>query len=178
MNNQIEDSSKRVVAEVESQVNVLGRNSDIQRAIKLYGRIGGTQDSQQIKTGYHDDASQIDTRKRKSVMGIFREDMADTTETVLEDVLMLPTSAIRHTLGFITAYKILFGMLIFSLFLNFFLSGRSTAGYWQQRKAEKFMQKVGVKPNSAMIRMVSLKEINELVSSGLTGANSSDSGLW
>jgi transcriptional regulatory protein LevR len=40
------------------------------------------------------------------------------------------------------------------------------------------MQKAGVQANNAMTRMVSLKEIDELVTKGLIGANSTDSGLW
>lgn len=155
---------------------MLGRNSDIQRSIKMYGRIGGNQDSQKTKTGYKEDPSHGDSRK--TIMGIFMEDMMGTTETVLEDVLNLPTSAIRQAINFVTAHKILLGMFIFSVFVNLFLSGRSTTGYWQQRKAEKFMDKIGVKPNSALIRMVSLKEIDDLVASGLSIANSADTGVW
>jgi hypothetical protein len=106
------------------------------------------------------------------------EDMMGTTETVLEDVLNLPTSAIRQAINFVTVHKILLGMFIFSVLVNLFLSGRSTTGYWQQRKAEKFMHRIGVKPNSALIRMVSLKEIDDLVASGLSIANSADTGVW
>jgi hypothetical protein len=142
----------------------------------MYGRIGGSQDCQKTKTGYKEDPSQGDSRK--TIVGIFMEDMMGTTETVLEDVLKLPTSAIRQAINFVTAQKILLGMFIFSVLVNLFLSGRSTTGYWQQRKAEKFMHRIGVKPNSAMIRMVSLKEIDDLVASGLSIANSTDTGVW
>lgn len=176
VNHEIEDASRRIIDEVQSQVDVLGRNSDIQRAIKMYGRIGGSQDYLQTKTGYKHDPSQSDTQK--SIVGIFMEDIMGTTETVLQDVLKLPTATIGEILRFFSAHKILMGMLIFSVFVNLFLSGRSTTGYWQQRKAEKFMQKVGVKPNTAIMRMVSLKEIDELVASGLPSVNSTNNGVW
>src|SRR5205809_4397989 len=51
----IEDTARRVVAEVESQVNVLGRGSDIQRAINIYGRIGDVFNVQKTKTGFVSD---------------------------------------------------------------------------------------------------------------------------
>ena len=40
------------------------------------------------------------------------------------------------------------------------------------------MRKAGVQGNTAMIRMVSLKEIDDLVSNGLIGANATQNGLW
>jgi hypothetical protein len=171
-----EDITKRVVAEIDSQVNVLGRGSEIQRAIKMYGRIGEVLDNQSIKTGFVSDPSH--PALKQSMISLFMEDMVGTTEGILEDVFMLPSTAIHQTIGFINAHKILLVVLIFSIFTNMFLSGRSTVGYWHHRHAEKFMQQAGVHANNAMIRMVSLKEIDELVTKGLIGANVTDRGLW
>jgi hypothetical protein len=106
------------------------------------------------------------------------EDMLGTTEGMLEDIFMLPPQAIRRIIGFINAYRILLVLLILNVFINLFLSGRSTVGYWHYRHAERVMRKAGVEGNKAMIRMVSLKEIDELVSRGLIGANATDNGLW
>jgi hypothetical protein len=142
----------------------------------MYGLIGGSQESQRTPTGYRYDPSHDD--KQQTILGIFMEDMVGTTETVIEDVLRLPTTAIRQTINFFNTHRLLIGMLLFSVFLNFLLSGRSTAGYWQQRQAEKVMQRIGIKPNAPAVRMVSLKEIDDLVASGLPGSNSTDDRLW
>lgn len=165
-----------MITEVDSQVNVLGRGSDPQRAIKMYGRIGEVFDTQIIKTGFIGDPSHPNTKQ--SMISLFMEDMIGTIEGILEDVFMLPSSAIRRTIEFIDAHKLLLVILTLSIFTNLFLSGRSTVGYWHQRQAEKFMQKAGVRENNAIIRMVSLKEIDELVANGLIGANVTERGLW
>ena len=164
------------MAEVESQVNVLGRGSDIQRAIKMYGRIGATIEGQVTKTGFVGDPSQPYTGR--SMMSLFMEDMFGTAEGILEDVFYLPMAGIRRVVGFINAHQILIVLLIFNILVNVFLSGRSTLGYWQHRHAENVMRKAGVQANTAMIRMVSLKEIDDLVSNGLIGANATQNGLW
>jgi hypothetical protein len=175
-NNSNEDTANKVISEVESQVNVLGKGSDIQRAIKMYGRIGGTLDAQKTKTGFVVDPSH--TNKDRSMMSLFMEDMLGTTEGMIENVFNLPSSALRGIFTFLSSHRLLIGMLVFSLVMNFFLSGRSTVGYWQHRKAEKIMQQAGVKANTAMVRMVALKDIDDLVSGGLTGVNSTDHGVW
>ena len=123
------------MAEVESQVNVLGRGSDIQRAIKMYGRIGAMIEGQHTKTGFVDDPAQ--PAHGRSMMSLFMEDMFGTAEGILEDVFYLPMGGIRRVLGFINAHKVLLAVLVFSIFVNLFLSGRSTLGYWQYRHAEK-----------------------------------------
>jgi len=176
-NQSIEDTAKRVVAEVESQVSVLGRGSDIQRAIKMYGRIGAMLEGQHTKTGFVSDSAQ--PTHGRSWMSLFTEDMFGTAEGILEDVFYLPMAGIRRVFGFINAHKILLAVLVFSMFVNLFLSGRSTLGYWQYRHAENVMRKAGVEGNTAMIRMVSLKDIDDLVSNdGLIGANATEHSLW
>ncbi len=142
----------------------------------MYGRIGVALDGQKFKTGFVHEPSQPSTSR--SMGSLFMEDILGTTEGMLEDVFMLPSQAIRRTFGFINAHRILLVLLMLSIFINLFLSGRSTVGYWHHRHAERFMQKAGVQPNMAMIRMVSLKEIDALVTRGLVGANATDNGLW
>lgn len=175
-NQNLEDIIRRVVYEVGNQVNVLGRGSDIQRAIRMYGRIGGVLDTQLTKTGFVGDPAQ--PAMQRSMASLFMEDMLGTTERMLEDVFLLPPDPIQRTFSFINTHRTLLVLLVVSMFVNLFLSGRSTMGYWHHRRAEQFMQQAGVTANNAMVRMLSLKEVDELVASGLTGANVTTSGLW
>ena len=172
-NKTVEDLARRVVAEIETQVNVLGRGGDIQRAIKIYGRIGETIEHQKITTGVVGDAI-----IERTMASLFMEDMLGTTEEMLENVFFLPSSVIRRTFNLINAHKMILIMLLFSMFINLFLSGRSTGAYWHNRYAENVMRKAGVTSNKAIVRMVSLKEIDELVTAGLIGANITSDGLW
>ena len=142
----------------------------------MYGRIGAALNGQKLKTGFVHDPSQPFTSR--SMGSLFMEDVLGTTEGILEDVFMMPSQTIRRTIGFINSHWILLVLLIMSIFINLFLSGRSTVGYWHHRHAERFMQKAGVRANMAMIRMISLKEIDELVTKGLVGVNATDNGLW
>jgi len=175
-NQSIEETANRVIAEVESQVTILGRGSDIQRAIKMYGRIGGVFEAHRLKTGFVEDPAQKSSER--SMISLFLEDMLGTAEAMLEDVFNLPSAAIRRSVDFLSAHRLLLGLLLLSMLANVFLSGRSTIGYWHTRKAEKIMLQAGVRPNNAMIRMVGLKEIDELVSKGLIGINETESSLW
>ena len=171
-----EDAAKRVVAEVEAQVNVLGRNTDVQRAIKMYGRIGGVCDPQPTKTGWVAEDGQ--SAYERSMVSLFMEDMVGSTERMVEDVLHLPSESIRRTVHFINLHKFMLFILLLSAIVNLFLSGRSTLGYWQQRQADKFMRRIGVTENKSIIRMVSLKDIDDLVAKGFSGVKASDPGLW
>ena len=142
----------------------------------MYGRIGGVLEAQTLKTGFVEDPTQRSSEK--SIFSLFFEDMLGTIEAMLEDVFYLPSTTIQRAVGFMNAHMILIGLLLFSFLINLFLSGRSTVGYWHTRKADKIMLKAGVNPNNAMIRMVGLKEIDELVSKGLTGINETNNSLW
>ena len=142
----------------------------------MYGRIGGVLEAQRLETGFVKDPSQKSSER--SMISLFFEDMLGTTEGMIEDVFHLPSMAIQRTIGFLNAHRILIALLLFSALANLFLSGRSTVGYWHTRKAETIISKAGVNSNNAMIRMVGLKEINELVSTGLTGFNETDNSLW
>lgn len=172
----IEETVNRVIAEVESQVTILGRGSDMQRAIKMYGRIGGILEAHWLKTGFVGDPAQKSSER--SMISLFLEDMLGTAEAMLEDVFNLPSAAIRRSIELLSAHRLLLGLLLFSMLANVFLSGRSTIEYWHTRKAEKIMLQAGVRPNNAMIRMVGLKEIDELVSKGLIGINETENSLW
>jgi hypothetical protein len=158
------------------QAGVLGRGGDIQRAIKMYGRIGGLLEHQKTNTGYVQDKKV--SNSERTMWSLFRSDMLGTTQDLLEDVLFVPSNVVGRVFGFVNAHKILLFILIMSICFNFFLSGRSTAEYWHIRNAEKLIQRAGVKPNDAVVRMISLKEIDDLVASGLGGLNATESGLW
>jgi len=154
---------------------VLGRGGDIQRAIKMYGRIGGILEHQATNTGYVQDKSIINSDR--TMWNLFRNDMLGTAQDLVEDVFHIPSEAVGRVFNFISAHKILLVILVFSMLFNLFLSGRSTAEYWHIRNADKLMRKAGVTPNNAMVRMVSLKEIDDLVANGL-GLNATESGVW
>jgi hypothetical protein len=142
----------------------------------MYGRIGEDIQRHSTKTGFVKDESH--RAVPRTMVSLFMEDMMGTTEDVLEVVFLLPTTVVRRTFGFISAHKFMLIILVFSMLVNLFLSARSTIGYWQYRHAERLMQTAGVEPNKALVRMVSLKDIDELVTAGLIGVNSSDTGLW
>lgn len=175
VNHHNEDAARRVVTEVEAQVKVLGRNTDVQRAIKIYGRIGGVFDPQVTKTGWVADENSACER---TMVSLFMEDVVGSTERMVEDVLYLPSESIRRTIHVINLHKIILIILLLSGIVNLLLLGRSTLGYWQQRQADKFMHRIGVTENKSIIRMVSLKDIDELVTNGLSGVNASNVGLW
>lgn len=175
-NKSIEDTAKRVVSEVETQVSVLGRGGDIQRAIRMYGRIGATLEPLKTSTGYVHDRNVPNTER--SMVSLFMGDMWGTTEGLLEDVFFLPSNSVQRVSSFFSAYRILLGVIALSMMLNVFLSSRSTAEYWHIRKAENFMEKIGVKPNNAIVRMISLKEIDNLVANGFGDVNITYSGVW
>jgi hypothetical protein len=142
----------------------------------MYGRIGAALDGEITKTGFVADPAH--PAGERSMLSLFMEDMIGTTEGMLEDVFYFPSAPIRRTFGFISAHRILLVVLAFSVIFNLFLSGRSTVSYWNHRAADAFMQKAGVTPNRAMVRMVSLQDIDELVTRGLNGVNVTDEGVW
>jgi hypothetical protein len=142
----------------------------------MYGKIGGTLEHQKTSTGYIQD-QKVPTTER-TMLSLFMGDMLGTTEGLLEDVFFLPSAGVRRVFEFLSAHKVLVAILTLSILFNVFLSGRSTAAYWHIRNADRFMQKVGVKPNNAMVRMISLKEIDDLVATGLPGINGTQPGLW
>jgi hypothetical protein len=171
--NHIADAAKRVGHEVELQASILGRGGDIHRAIKMFGRTGTTKETQQVPTGYVDDGK-TQTRKT-SIISLFQEDMVGTAEGALEEIFFLPSTGLRRAFGFMSTHRILLVLLGFSIIFNLFLSGRSTMNYWHMREAENFLQRAGMEKQNSM-RMVSLKDIDNLVSNGTIGPNAS--GLW
>jgi hypothetical protein len=64
----------------------------------------------------------------------------------------------------VTAHKVVVALLVLSASSNFYFSSRDTWAWWRERRAEKFMARVGVRPNVVIGRSVWLKDLDDLVS--------------
>jgi hypothetical protein len=70
---------------------------------------------------------------------------------------------LKWTSGVISANRVLLLVLLSSVVLNMFYSSRDSWTWWNERRAGKYMRRLGVQPNTVMARSIWLKDMNYIV---------------
>jgi hypothetical protein len=157
-----------LTATLDDQISRLGTqaSSNSRKAVHIFGQIGQQTQSAQINAS---DLPPSDPTRRiihHSLAELFLSAAQKTAVHTIVTILGLGLNLLTSIAEVVTAHKLLVALFILSACSNFYFSGRESWAWWTERRAEKFMARIGVKPNIVIGRSIWLKDLDELVGAG------------
>lgn len=155
----------RLADVVTDQVSRLGRQSRTKKAIDIFGHVGQQHEALAVSTSVEDrDASSHTVAIRpRSLTHLVMETLSSIAESVITSLMMWAFACIRRLWKISSAHGLILGLLASSVLVNFFFTSRTTLEWWNERRAENFMAKLGIGPNTIMSRSINLEAIDELI---------------
>ncbi|KAH7041118.1 PH domain-containing protein [Microdochium trichocladiopsis] len=144
------------------QVRKLGHHSRTKRAIQVYGNVGQEPQVLVFRPGDTGDASskksQVNPRTMTSMV-------FDTTRSFMESVatslMMWAFAVVKKAWDVVTAQRLLLTVLALSVMVNMLLSSQNTMEWWGERRAAKFMGRMGITPNVVMSKAIYLSDLED-----------------
>lgn len=150
---------------VSDQFRKLGPNSRTKKAVDMFGDIG--KETTTVRP------SEVEARTQKGQMITHRrlshmvwDNILSLIESVLSSIIVVIMAVGRKGFEIITAQRIILCLLVASALFNGWLTTRSVATYWHERKASKMISRLGVDVNPLMSKAIYLKDIEDMLSTG------------
>ena len=150
------------LAEVATdQVRKLGPHSRTKRAIQVYGAIG--QQTQIVV--FTPDTAADGAKKMQIRPRTLTEMMWETTRSFMESaitsVMMWAFAAVRRIFKIVSAHRLILILLLLSASYNVVVVTQAGSSWYAERKAAKYMSRIGVGPNLVMSKAIYLANLEE-----------------
>lgn len=162
----LEDSS----VDAEDLLNILtihtqklGPHSRTKRSIKIFGNLG-EQTSASIFPAASLDQVKSHQIKQRTLPSILLDCFASIGEIAITSVIIWIFAALKSIWKIASAHKIILTTFLLSVLVNAFFTNRDTSDWWAERKASRFMARLGVSPNQIISRSIYLKDLDEATS--------------
>jgi len=162
---------------IADQVRQLGSQGKAKKAVNIFGDIGqhtGTSIYEPRQSG----SSKRPLIKQRTLTHMFVETIGSFSESIISSVMMWTFAIIRSVWRAANANRIILLALLISVLANAVFTSRDTHGWWAERNAAKFMNRLGVGPNPIMSKAIYLKDLNEALSAVPTDLSSESGGKW
>ncbi len=143
---------------VAEQVRCLGLVPRTRKAIQVFGHVGQ-------QTGvklFDENASQKRGQgkmKQRTLSRMMWEWTSSFLETAVSSIMMWIFAVLKRLWNVASANVILISLLILSIGVNLFMSGKDASEWWKEREAARFMERLGVGPNTMMSKAVYLSDL-------------------
>ncbi|KKA29776.1 hypothetical protein TD95_004904 [Thielaviopsis punctulata] len=165
------------------QVHKLGAHSRTKKAIQAYGHIGHTTQTVLFGGSDADGVSAVAPLSKshavnsngraknaalrpRTLTQMFWDTLRSFVESVVTSLIMWIFAVLRSLFKVVTVYRALLGLLVASALLNVLMTSKEASTWWTERRAARFMQRVGVGPNVAMSRAVRWEDLSVAVGAG------------
>ena len=145
---------------ISDQVRKLGPQSRTKKAIHIFGYIG-QQKSVALFPGAQAGLSKRPMIKQRTLTHMLLETLRSLGESAISSLMMWSFAALRSLWKVMSAHTIILIVLLLSMLMNAFFTSRDTSDWWAERNAAKFMNRVGVGPNTMMSKAIYLKDLDE-----------------
>ena len=143
---------------------LVGVHSRTQKAIAIFGQIGHqTQVSEFAGSESPLNARLRRSRVRRSLASIYVQGAGSFAETVATSILQIVGNSVKWSWNTITANYLILLLLASSAFINNYYSSRVSTEWWHERKAIKFMSRLGVGSDSPMSRAVYVNDLEDAI---------------
>ena len=162
----LDDSSRDAIDlanVITDQVRKLGPQSSTRRAINIFGSIG-QQTGVSVTAASESGSTKRPQIKQRSLTHILLETVGSFGESCVTSVMMWTFAGIRSIWKISSAHGILLTALLLSVLVNAFFTSKDTSGWWAERNAAKFMNRIGVGPNPIMSKTVYVKDLDDALS--------------
>lgn len=144
------------------QVRKLGHHSRTKRAIQVYGHVGQQHHVALFKPGEMDSTKKQSIKPRTLGTLVF-ETAGSFMESVALSLVMWTFAGARNLYSVVTTHRAILGLLLCSIMANFVLTSKDTSQWWYERRAARFMNRVGVGPNIVMSKAIYLNDLEEVM---------------
>ncbi|PHH52951.1 putative PH domain-containing protein C19A8.02 [Ceratocystis fimbriata CBS 114723] len=110
-------------------------------------------------------SSRAATLRRHTLTQMAFDTLFSFAESIATSVLMSVFAVIRSLFRLISAHRVLLGLLVASAMFNVLMTSKDASTWWTERRAARFMQRVGVGPNVVMSRAVRWEDLSAAVGS-------------
>ena len=149
---------------VREQVRRLGPHSGTKQATQLFGHVGQSDAATQLQVDKM--ALNIEMRRdpvERSVAQLVMQDIASLVETVTTSALGMILDLLRWIWKTCSAHRLLLVVLVLSAAMNAFFTSRDSWTWWHERNAQRFMARMGVRPDAVMAKAVWLQDLDEAI---------------
>ncbi|KKY15562.1 putative transcription factor [Phaeomoniella chlamydospora] len=155
---------------VSDQVRRLGPYSRTKKAVQIFGTIGQSTSTTQFSAT--DSVNQLNLEMRqiprqRTLATLLLQTLGSLGESAITTVLVWTGGVMKWAWNTFSANRIILLLLFLSFLTNTFYTGRDRLEWWNERKATKFMRKVGVNPNNVMTKALYTSDIEQLISSNI-----------
>ena len=99
--------------------------------------------------------------KRRTLTELTLESLGSRLETVATSVLQIVFDFVRWTWRTIDSNSVLIAFLATSLLINVIFSSMGTSQWWRERKASKYMTRLGIGPDLTLRKTIYMHELDE-----------------
>ncbi|KAG6017981.1 hypothetical protein E4U54_008530 [Claviceps lovelessii] len=142
------------------QVRKLGPRSRTNRAIHVYGHVG-----QQTQVVVFSPAAAESSKKQaikpRSLTALLFETVRSLGESAVSSLIMWGFAGVQKLFEIITAHRVIVLLLAASAFTNVLLTSTESSTWWKERRAAKFMKRVGVTPNLMMSKAIYIADLDQ-----------------
>ncbi|KAK8138888.1 PH domain-containing protein [Apiospora sp. TS-2023a] len=142
------------------QVRRIGPHGRTKRAIQIYGNIG-QQTQVVLFTPGESEAAKKAYMNPRTVTSMAFETVRSFMESVASTIMMWAFAGVKKIWDIISAQRIILAVLAFSVLTNVIFSSQGTSTWWNERKATKFMGRLGVGPNVMMSKAIYLVDLDQ-----------------
>ncbi|RYP64051.1 hypothetical protein DL770_009260 [Monosporascus sp. CRB-9-2] len=149
------------LAEVATeQVRKLGAHSRTKRAIQIYGYVG--QQTQVVTFTPGDSDSEKKPRINPRTLGsMILDTIRSFMESVASSLVMWAFAGAKKLWSIASAQRIILTLLGLSALANIVYTSQGTSAWWSERRAAKFMNRVGIGPNVMTSKVIYLADLDE-----------------
>lgn len=160
-----QDDAVDLAAVITDQVSKLGAHST-NKAAQIFGSVGQSTQTSQVSTS---DLPTTSIRRRRrtvrirTLANLYADEVLAQVFRLFTMLIDLLISIAKSVAGVVTAHKILVLILACSTAYNTWYGYRDGLAWYDERRAGKFMARLGVRPDPTITRAVYLSDIEELV---------------
>ena len=154
---------------ITDQVRKLGAQSRTKRAIQIFGYIG--QQTQMTEFGASDTKLAAQVRRsmaRRTLTHLLLESIGSILEDIVTSIMQWAGAFLRWTWKTSNANSLILLVLVGSILINVFYSSRETSDWWRERKAAKYMNRLGVGPDLVMSKVIHVSDLDLVTSMNST----------
>ncbi|KAI9819364.1 MAG: SNF1-interacting protein [Phylliscum demangeonii] len=163
----LKQDATRLVEVVGAQVGRLGRRPQTKRVIEIFGQVGQDAEALAISSRAvaHDTSPDVVAIRPRSLTYLVAETLSSVADSVVSSIVMCAFAVLRRLWKTCSAHRILLGLLAVSALINLLFSSRYSLEWWQERKTDRFMARIGVFSDVVMTRSIHLEAIDGLMDS-------------
>ncbi|KAL9101977.1 MAG: hypothetical protein Q9163_002835 [Psora crenata] len=146
---------------------LLGARSRTKKAIAIFGEIG--RQSRVSEFGGSDSPLNVRlrrSRKRLTSTTLAFQALGSFAESVTTSIIQIVAKCIRCSWNMITANHLVMIILTISIIANLIFSSRTLSEWWRDRKAVRYMSRLGVGPDHAIAKTIYIHDFNDAAALG------------